>query len=255
MRLFTADFSTAQYSQWGYIENSGPNHRNTGIYAVNASDHPTGTGDYSLTITPTDRDCGWAGRFELREADDYEADGQTKQRNELNSYPAYTDTVGDARWIGFSLRFDQDFLTNPGAYSWLSLAQYHTTVPGPPATMWCFTPNGTGTPTDHFSLLVGSTFLCHVPMRRGNWIDIKMHAKWSRGDDGFIKVWVNNEPLTLLTGGDTFTGPNLNPTLGSDQVRYKIGMYRDQASVWPAAGKTMAMQWQNFRVADTEASL
>jgi len=58
-----------------------------------------------------------------------------------------------------------------------------------------------------------------VFMKKGTWHSIKLHVKWSQGNDGFVEGWINNESLT----NERVFGPNMYTNLPRD---FRIGLYR-----------------------------
>lgn len=56
-------------------------------------------------------------------------------------------------------------------------------------------------------------------VRRGAWIDLVFHIKWSTGKDGFVEAWLNSRPFTK--------GKMFGPTLYSPVNNYlRLGLYR-----------------------------
>lgn len=288
-RIFTGDFSTGDASQYPSVLNSGPwfqsQYGTSGFSYQSVS--PTvyrrgGKGtDRALQIL-SDGDAGYYSRMELQSSDVLPAtDSRYPNAQETKLGANGVQFVpGQTRWFAWSTKFASDF---PQTFSgrnghhlicdeWhsrddLAIAAIGKTIVGGAVFMWGF-PGWYGTfgsaaaeYTGQYSLfvdnydndcnLVSRTVILNTPINRGNWIDIKMQVKFSRGSDGFINVWINNQRQTLLTGGQTWTGPTCAPGL-PDTVSYWYVqcLYRGSASFG-----TQVKYDTNFRIADSEDSL
>ncbi len=56
---------------------------------------------------------------------------------------------------------------------------------------------------------------------RGGWTRVMVNARWSRGEDGFIQVWLDGQPAWR------YDGPTVN---ANDPVYFKYGVYRSFVS-------------------------
>ena len=56
----------------------------------------------------------------------------------------------------------------------------------------------------------------------GKWNDILVNFKWSKKNDGFFKVWVNNKLIQEYIG----------PTKTKSKVYFKFGIYRSYLNRW-----------------------
>ncbi len=65
----------------------------------------------------------------------------------------------------------------------------------------------------------GNTVAIHE-INKGAWIDLKLHIKWSEGNDGFIQAWIDNK---MLTNGIVI-GSNM---LNKASHYFKFGLYRN----------------------------
>jgi hypothetical protein len=61
---------------------------------------------------------------------------------------------------------------------------------------------------------------------RNRWLDFRFNIKFSRGQDGQIKVWMNNEEIVDFKGPTAYTQSFGYPDPGN--FYFKIGLYRDQ---------------------------
>ena len=72
-----------------------------------------------------------------------------------------------------------------------------------------------------------------MPVTKGTWTEILFHIGWSPGDDAFVSLWVNGEPIVarindtdlVLTDGEAKAfGPNMY----NQAPHYlKLGIYRN----------------------------
>jgi|GEM_PF-1899541 len=78
-----------------------------------------------------------------------------------------------------------------------------------------------------------------VAVKKGQWVDLKTHIKWSQGNDGYIEVLANDKPMAFVTeynaNWDAKKLPGdyrLNiPTLLNSAGDYlKLGSYRNTSS-------------------------
>ena len=86
----------------------------------------------------------------------------------------------------------------------------------------------------------------YFTVTKGEWVDFKMHIKWSRYDDiGFIEAWAND---SLITGGK-FYGKNMHNT----QPHYwKTGFYRGKEPLLPYNNSIFI---DEFRVGNSESEV
>ncbi len=140
---------------------------------------------------------------------------------------------GHEMWYGWSLLIPSDYADPPGDQFQI-LAQWHhrppeTAKPG----AWAHV---TGPPplTLHFTHYEGRHLLSLIgrpspqaerrtlgalPVRKGAWIDLIFHIRWSTGADGFVEAWLDGKPLTQ--------GKVYGATLYSPVSNYlRLGLYR-----------------------------
>jgi hypothetical protein len=106
-RLFTGDFSTGDFSQWGRVINR--------VYPSstrNGFTHPK-KADYSAEIVSDDPDCGYCTRLECR-GGEVNSDGSDDDthRNQLKGDTASFGPDGSVRWYAWSWKFDKNFPVN-----------------------------------------------------------------------------------------------------------------------------------------------
>lgn len=77
---------------------------------------------------------------------------------------------------------------------------------------------------DQTPYLLGS-----FPVTKGEWFEVFIQAKWSLGDDGYIEIYVDDEPVTPFNGTDyKFYSSNVYNAFGN---YLKLGLYRDSRSI------------------------
>lgn len=69
---------------------------------------------------------------------------------------------------------------------------------------------------------------------KGEWTNVMINARWSRGVDGFVKVWINGEQKVDLTGANIDLG---------DPVIFKYGIYRSFVSRYKGRSSPTLVAW------------
>ena len=97
---------------------------------------------------------------------------------------------------------------------------------------------------------IGDTrqILDNVVIDRGRWHNLRFHFRWSRGDDGFCRVFLNGNFLIRANGR------NIYPAQGDTPNRESIGTYRGHGSD-PEQTQTTIHYMRRFSVAPTEQRL
>lgn len=255
-RLYTADYSTGDCSQWVQMYNK---------LLTGGVDFPSKyPGGYPVAAVSEDKDCGYVARFEVRDGDSgiTENDRSEVATRDVSGYAgAGHAPAGSTRWYAFSVKFDPSFPTDHGG-SWCVTNQWHDDINGySPTVSWGFVAPGNPTFTDvgYWQLVwqkqdadhayLSVVPILEVPISLGQWHDIKMQVRWSSDDVvGFVKVWLNGVAKTLRGGSTTFTGRTMIP--GGAAIHYAEGIYRDAT-----VDETFVVYHTGFRMADTEDSL
>lgn len=265
-RLFTGDYATGDFSQWGEITNQWvPDSSSDAGWQ-----HPA-KGVYSAQVISEDKDCGYIARYELREGDlPYWA--VTGERTEVYGGSDTAALAGTTAWYALSIKFDPSFPTDhqvlgPGIL--IQWKDYPNSGAGPvlalgwPGPAWTASGFQAGYWYLRYSSIALSagvysvtdvTPLLEMPFDLGEWHDIKLQIKWAFDGTGFIRAWRNGERQTLFGDVETFTGPTLPPSgVGAQEVTgesVRMGYYRSNTM-----SDTGIVYHAGFRMADTEASL
>jgi hypothetical protein len=285
-RISTCDFSNGDLKQWRLAHSSGPDARAKGDYSWKPKDiYPKGRSDGSVAIK-SDPDCGYYAQLKLLPEDSAQTGGwagtQKAQLDDSDNHVQENDTL----WVAWSQKFVQ-FDAWPAARktrNFLITNEWHGIYgpsPGGGSVFWGM-PNWNGPTTNkteesfpgYWSLFVDQyteynnpntvfdrKILLHVPINIGNWIDVKMQIKWATAaNGGFIRCWINNEPQTLLTGGDTWFGQVTAPFAPGDEYQYyAAALYRSGSAQvdanYPLPWETMIFNVANHRSATAESSL
>ncbi len=152
-------------------------------------------------------------RFEVRPGDCGSDDcANDAERSELKEQYIFS-TLGTTRWYGWSLYVPEDYVNIFPTK--VALGQFHQSNSH---VVWMFQNSSGGYHLD--DQVYGSTRryyeLIDENDLRGKWHRIEVHAKWSRKDDGFFKVWVNGEPKV------DYSGQTMTATI----TFFKYGLYR-----------------------------
>lgn len=143
---------------------------------------------------------------------------------------------GGEMWYAWSLLVPEDYADPPGAHFQV-VGQWHhrparAALPGQtgpvarglglPPLILHLSPKG----GRHVLTLIGrgspnvdGRRLGTQPIRRGAWLDLLFHIRWSTGRDGFVEAWLDGRPFT--------PGKMYGPTLYSPVSNYlRLGLYR-----------------------------
>jgi hypothetical protein len=165
-------------------------------------------------------------RFEVRPGDCYWNTGWSdcdndRERSELSEEEPYS-SVGQEYWYGWSIFIPNNY---PNVYpTKTALGQFHQMHGGPPPVM--FQNSSGGYWLDINQMHGGYYPLIPKEEFRGRWHDIVVHARWSKNDDGFIKVWVNDVLKASHSGA---------LTRHSYPIYFKYGVYRSFLSRYKLA--------------------
>ena len=187
---------------------------NTRSYGYTMVADPTGSAP-----TPT------VERFEVRPGDCSRNKGwddcaNDRERSELGERSKSTG-AGQEWWYGWSFYIPDDYVN---VYpTKVALGQFHQDKSHP---VWMFQNAEGGYHLD--DQVFGSTRqyyeLISEADLRGKWHRVEVHAKWSRGQDGFFGVWVDGKHKVDFAG----------PTMTAQAVYFKYGIYRSFLSRYKA---------------------
>lgn len=142
---------------------------------------------------------------------------------------------GGEMWYGWSVLIPADYADPPGEQFQI-LAQWHHrpaegAKPGEERSHHVTGPPPLTLHLDfyehrHLLSLIGRTSpkeprrtLGARPIRKGAWIDLVFHVRWSTGSDGFVEAWMDGQPLT--------PGKVRGATMYSSASNYlRLGLYR-----------------------------
>jgi len=194
-------------SGWRFERSLPVGAKKHGYQIVSAPDHSVRYGNKSERFEVRPGDCsrskgsGW---------DDCEKD---RERSELIQR-GYTQKEGDEYWYRWSIYLPP---THQNIYrTKLAYAQFHQKG-CPPVFM--FQEFGGG-----YYMNIQPPIKRHNARRKlleehefvGKWNDIVVHARWTRKNDGWIRVWVNGEEKAAYSG----------KTMSCKEVYFKYGVYR-----------------------------
>lgn len=265
-RLFTGDHSTGDFSQW-----------NSMFTRFRAQDKLTNVpveGEYSTQVLSAG-DGGYVARIEVRPGDSAVGYPDTERAMLMMGDGPQLSPVGSVRWYRFSIKFDESFPEDQHTRGWCYPVSFgHVAADGTrPETMqassmtrmgWTF-PNNAGFSAGNWYLMrwmyqnapspdpdwqTRTVPILEMPLDRGKWQDIKMEVKWSKGTDGYMRLWRNGQRMLFVDGSDTYPGQNVYDEPEIAAVRPAQGIYRS-----PDPATVHVVWFSNFRMADTEDSL
>ena len=184
---------------------TGKYYKNYGYQIVNKADgHPVRSGEQSIRFEVRDGDCG---KDEEGGWSDCKGD---RERHELSG-GSRAMTKGEY-WFSWSLYFPEEHqnlwpLSN-------NYGQFHQKK-GPPVFMFKELKGGYSVVRTIGDVDYDERRLIRNDNMKNKWHDILINVKWSKKDDGFFKVWVNDKLKYDYKG----------PTKTLSYVYEKIGVY------------------------------
>lgn len=182
-------------------------------------------------------------RFEVRPGDCGETAGfsdcaSDRERSELAQVPGSRIRPGTEAWYGWYLYLPADF---PNVFPTKTvLGQFHQTR-SHPLFMFLHTPEGLV--LDNRVARGQPDVLIREAALRERWHSINVHARWSRGDDGFFRVYV----------GDELRAEHRGATVTANEVYLKYGVYRSFVSRYRTRFGADAVPAQSAYFADVRA--
>jgi hypothetical protein len=196
---------------------------------------------YSATKAP---DGSRAERFELRPGDcpkDTGDCGSDRERVEKSEQPPAS-KVGSEFWYHFSVYVPADW-PSTGVLN-TKLGQFHQKGDGKPPILFQLDDRAYVFELSNPAVVQRNKMAPEKPLAqlqiktaaamKGNWTNVLVHAKWSRGDDGFVKVWVDGNEMVDLKGANVDRN---NP------VYFKYGIYRSFVSRYKGQPYPTLVAW------------
>ena len=164
---------------------TGKYYKDYGMQIVNKKDgHPVRSGEQSIRFELRHGDCG---KDKQGGWSDCKGD---RERHEVSSHEEGDRMSKGEYWFSWSVYFPKDHknlypLSN-------NYGQFHQKS-GQPVFMFKELRSGYTVVRTIGDIDYNEGKLVDNKDMPGNWIDILINAKWSKKDDGFFKVWVNNK--------------------------------------------------------------
>ncbi len=184
---------------------TGKYYKDYGMQIVNKKDgHPVRSGEQSIRFELRHGDCG---KDEKGGWSDCKGD---RERHEVSSHKKGDAMSKGEYWFSWSVYFPKDHknlypLSN-------NYGQFHQ-IDGQPVFMFKELRSGYTVVRTIGDTDYDEGKLVDNKDMPGNWIDILINAKWSKKDDGFFKVWVNDK-LKYDYKGPTKTKPYVYEKFG-----------------------------------------
>lgn len=172
-------------------------------YKIVSLPHPVRAGKTSERFEVRNGDCYWDSEWNDCKND--------RERSELYEVSPRA-MIGYEYWYGWSLFVPKDF---PNIYPTITtLGQFYQKNIRDPPVMFNYRWNGLWLYMNLYSWIC---LLLPEPEIRDRWNDFVVNVKWSTGNDGFLRVWVNGELKVDHLGPQTrFNYP----------IFFKYGIYR-----------------------------
>jgi len=200
-----------------YKKSLDKKYKKYGMQVVNKKDgHPVRAGDQSIRFEVRPGDCGYN--------EDWNDCDNDRERHELTGKRM----SGGEWWYAWSIFLPKDFINVSPTK--LALGQFHQEKGH---VVWMFQNQNYSIPGGYWidNQVPGYTKTLDKVLTNdemiGKWNDILVNVKWSKKEDGFFKVWVNNK-LSYEYMGATKT---------KAKVYFKFGIYRSFLSKWIYSSK------------------
>ena len=185
---------------------TGRYYKDYGMQVVSKNEHPVRSGEQSIRFEVRHGDCG---KDKQGSWSDCKGD---RERHELSSHEQGDKMSKGEYWFSWSVYFPKDHknlypLSN-------NYGQFHQKN-GQPVFMFKELRSGYTVVRTIGDIDYDEGRLVDNKDMPGNWIDILINAKWSKKDDGFFKVWVNDKLKYDYKG----------PTKTKSYVYVKFGIY------------------------------
>ena len=196
-------------SGWSFIDGGTSPKRYAYSVVSKEKGHPVRSGETSIRFEVRAGDCG--GWHDWDDCSTHRERKELRQGDNLNS---------GERWYHWSLYLPKDYKSVSPVK--LSMGQFHVKGSLRPAFMFLDKRK-----KYQVHNMVGGYMRENSPIlindMRGKWTDILVHVRWSRGPDGFFRVYAdgNSVPSYHYTG---VTSPKRNK-LG---IFFKFGIYRSK---------------------------
>ena len=189
---------------WDVFKSHGNNPHNRYHVGVVTSGHPVRFGAQSIRfqVAPGQcggSDCSWGS-----------------ERSEL--LVGTFDRPGNDVWYSWSV-YHQNYKFLNGGVSPIH-GQFKTMETGHQYAFFMVEPRGMIINMDEFEG-VGSEVLIPASRLSNQWHDIRVHAKWSTGDDGIFQIWVNGVLKVDRRGANA---------VNNDAIAFRFGLYRPQVN-------------------------
>jgi len=246
-QIFNGDFETGNFNQWPLCQRMLHNGPCAGMAP-----------SYSLSIEPGHQGS-YAGRFEVRDGDRPFCCGERAQVVNETAQPV--EVEGKDLWYDWSFMIDQQYPITP---AWQLLMQWHSDMDGAPPLGFYTENNNVVLQTRAQANAPGNegVNIWAEPFVKGQWVDVKLHIKWSADAGiGTVEIWKNGVKKSF-TGNPAAIQGNGTPCLGQQVChlrniypgdagnRSMVTYYRDEA-----VSGTGIVHHDNFTIATSQAAL
>ena len=195
-----------------YYKSLARNYKKYGMQVVDKKDgHPVRAGEKSIRFEVRPGDCGYNDTWNDCDTD--------RERHELSGKRM----SGGEWWYSWSIYLPKDFINvHPTK---VALGQFHQEKEH---VAWMFQNQSFSSRGGYWvdNQVPGYTRTLDQILTQDEmidkWNDILVNVKWSKKDDGFFKVWLNNKLVYSYKGSTKTTA----------KVYFKFGIYRSYLSQW-----------------------
>ena len=195
-------------SGWSFVDGGTSPKRYAYSVVSKAEGYPVRSGETSIRFEVRAGDCG--SYYDWDDCSTHRERKELRQGDNIN--------VGE-NWYHWSLYLPKDFRS-----VWpvkLNMGQFHVKGSLRPAFM--FIDRGGKYYVDNMVGYASENKQIMISEMRGKWTDVLVHVKWTRGKDGFFRVYANGED----TPSYSYTGVT-SPKRNVQGIFFKFGIYRSR---------------------------
>lgn len=197
-------------------------------------------------------------RFTVKAGDCPRRNGDCKTDRERSEFSAKRTGIrpGDEMWYAWSFFLPKEFPKMRKRDTTYTFGQIHQRDKSGPELLFHLFPDGFFVNLSNPYKLDGDPMnpigsfkeirLASQKQLTNRWTRIKVNAKWSRGEDGFIHVWMNEKRVW------SYQGPTTN---SNGELYFKYGLYRAFVSRCGGPCPDATIYYRNVRQGRSEAEV
>ena len=190
--------------------------------------HPVRSGEKSLRFEVRPGDCGSSKSWS-----DCSTDRERNEQTEMNAHHS-----GET-WYHWSLYLPEDFKSAYPALTYMG--QFHSKGSRRPSFMFK-DERGIYRVKNFIARYMLENEVIKISQMTGKWTDVLLHVNWTRGQDGFFRVYFNGNVVPAYY----YSGPTRPPWF-NEGAYFKFGIYRYKVSLHKWEVPTQVVYYDDVR--------